>query len=39
MLGDANPDDPFNSDAGRLYRNNRSEFDKKAREWTRLYAN
>ena len=33
-----NPDDPLNKEAGALYKYNRVEFDKKAKEWTRTYA-
>jgi len=33
-----NPDDPLNIDAAKQYKENKSEFDRKALEWTKLYA-
>jgi ubiquitin-conjugating enzyme E2 D/E len=38
LLTDANPKDPLVPDIARLYVENRPEFDRTAREWTRLYA-
>jgi ubiquitin-conjugating enzyme E2 D/E len=38
LLTDANPKDPLMPDIARLYVENRPEFDRTAREWTRLYA-
>jgi len=39
LLTDPNPDDPLVADIAQLYRHNREEHDRKAREWTRKYAN
>jgi ubiquitin-protein ligase len=33
-----NPDDPLNREAGAQYKFNQAEFEKKAKEWTKLYA-
>ena len=33
-----NPDDAYKSDRANLFKNNRQEFDKNAREWTQKYA-
>ena len=33
-----NPKSPYNSDMAKEYVNNRSEFDRKAKEWTQKYA-
>ncbi|KAK6090642.1 hypothetical protein P3W45_000365 [Vairimorpha bombi] len=38
LLQDPNPDDPLYKDAADLYKQNRTEFNRKAREWTRLHA-
>ena len=38
LLTDPNPDDPLDATAGRLYKNNREEFNKKAKEATQQYA-
>jgi ubiquitin-conjugating enzyme E2 D/E len=38
LLTDANPNDPLMPEIARLYREDRAEFDRMAREWTRLYA-
>ncbi|WUR04133.1 ubiquitin-conjugating enzyme E2 (UB2E2) [Vairimorpha necatrix] len=38
LLQDQNPDDPLFREAADLYKMNRQEFTRKAREWTRLYA-
>jgi ubiquitin-conjugating enzyme E2 D/E len=38
LLTDPNPDDPLESDVARLYKTNREEFDRLAREWTLRYA-
>lgn len=38
LLTDANPKDPLVPEIARLYMEDRAEFDRKAREWTRLYA-
>lgn len=38
LLTDANPKDPLVPDIARLYVENRAEFDRTAKEWTRLYA-
>ena len=33
-----NPADPYSSDMAEEFKNNKAEFDKKAREWTQQYA-
>ena len=33
-----NPDDPYSSDQAKEFKENREEFDRKAREWTQQYA-
>ena len=38
LLDDPNPDDPLVPDIANLYKNNREEFNKRAREWTIKYA-
>ena len=38
LLTDANPDDPLVPEIAKLYKEDRSAFDEKAREWTRKYA-
>ncbi|EEQ82047.1 hypothetical protein NCER_101313 [Vairimorpha ceranae BRL01] len=38
LLQDPNPDDPLFKEAADLYKTNRQEFNRKAREWTKLYA-
>lgn len=38
LLQDPNPDDPLNKEAADLYRNNRMEYNRKAKEWVRLHA-
>jgi hypothetical protein len=38
LLGDPNCGDPLNLDAADYYEQNKEEFDKVAREWTRKYA-
>jgi len=38
LLTDPNPDDPLESDVARLYKTNRGQFDRLAREWTLRYA-
>jgi len=38
LLGDPNPDDPLMPDIAKLYKTNRAEHDKNARDWTRKYA-
>jgi ubiquitin-protein ligase len=37
-LASAKPDSPANSEAGKLYKTKRAEFEQRAREWTRLHA-
>ena len=34
LFSDPNPDNPLQPEIGLLYKNNREEFNKKAREWT-----
>ncbi|XP_022157782.1 ubiquitin-conjugating enzyme E2 11-like [Momordica charantia] len=38
MMPDPNPDDPLEIEIARLYKNNRPQFDKIAREWTQKFA-
>jgi len=38
LLTDANPDDPLVPEIAKLYKTNRSQHDKNAREWTMKYA-
>lgn len=38
LLQDPNPRDPLNREAAELYCNNRGEYNRKAKEWVRLYA-
>lgn len=38
LLCDPNPSDPLVGDVARVYLEDRSLFDKTAKEWTRLYA-
>jgi ubiquitin-conjugating enzyme E2 D/E len=38
LITDPNPDDPLAGDVARVYKSNRPEFDKTAREWTIKYA-
>ncbi len=38
LLTDPNPDDPLMSDIAQLYKTNREEYTRLAREWTAKYA-
>merc|ERR1719359_1313354 len=38
LLTDPNPDDPLDPEAANLYKNDRSRFDARAREYTRKHA-
>ena len=38
LLTDPNPDDPLDAAAGRMYKNDKEGFNKKAREMTQQYA-
>lgn len=38
LLTDPNPDDPFVPEAARLYKENRTEYERLARLWTLQYA-
>ena len=38
LLTDANPNDPLVPDIAELYKRDRTAYDEKAREWTRMYA-
>lgn len=38
LLTDPNPDDPLDSSAASLYKNNRGEYNKKVREYVQKYA-
>ena len=33
-----NPESPYSHDQAEEFKNNRQEFDRKAREWTQQYA-
>ncbi len=39
LLVEPVPDDAVQTDAADLYKNDRKEFDKKAKEWTKKHAN
>ena len=39
LLNDPNPDDPLVPEIARIYKNNKSKFEKSAKEWTLKYAN
>ena len=38
LMADPNPDDPLMPDIAFIFKNNREQFLKIAREWTRTYA-
>lgn len=38
LLNDPNPDDPLVPDIARLFKTNRGEYNRNAKEWTRKYA-
>ena len=38
LLTDPNPDDPLVPDIAKMYKNNRTEYDRMAKEWTQKYA-
>eukprot|EP00294_Goniomonas_avonlea_P009266 CAMPEP_0114556524 /NCGR_PEP_ID=MMETSP0114-20121206/9336_1 /TAXON_ID=31324 /ORGANISM="Goniomonas sp, Strain m" /LENGTH=224 /DNA_ID=CAMNT_0001741737 /DNA_START=14 /DNA_END=688 /DNA_ORIENTATION=- len=38
LLNDPNADDPLEPDVAKMYKKNRSKYEKTAREWTQLYA-
>ncbi|KFK26978.1 hypothetical protein AALP_AA8G318000 [Arabis alpina] len=38
LLADPNPDDPLVAELGKLFKNNKVQFQKTAREWTGRYA-
>ena len=38
LLNDPNPDDPLDANAGRLYKSNIAEFNKKAKDMTDEFA-
>jgi ubiquitin-conjugating enzyme E2 D len=38
LLTDPNPDDPLELDVGKLYKENKTEFNKTAKEWTINFA-
>lgn len=38
LLTDPNPDDPLVPEIAHLYKSNRAEYEKTAREWTRKFA-
>ena len=38
LLTDPNPEDPLVIEAANLYKENREEYNKKAQEWTKMYA-
>ena len=37
-MTDPNPDDPLVGDVARVYKNDREQYDKTAKEWTEKYA-
>lgn len=39
LLVEPVPDDAVQTDAADLYKNDRKEFDRKAKEWTKKHAN
>ena len=38
LLGDPNPDDPLVPEIAKLYKTDRAQHDKNAKEWTLKYA-
>lgn len=38
LMTDANPDDPLAGDVARVYKSNKAEYERIAREWTERYA-
>jgi ubiquitin-protein ligase len=38
LLSDPNPDDPLDVEAAKLYKSNRAEYNRIAREWTLKHA-
>ena len=38
LLTDPNPNDPLVPEIAQLYKTNKAEYEKTAREWTRKYA-
>ena len=38
LLTDPNPDDPMKREIAKLYKENREEYNKRARNWTQKYA-
>jgi len=38
LMADPNPDDPLMPEIAHVYKANRQQFHKTAREWTRTYA-
>lgn len=38
LLTDPNPDDPLVPEIAKIYKTNRAEFNRRAKEWTRKYA-
>ena len=38
LLEDPNPDDPLVADIAKLYKTDRAQHDKNAKEWTLKYA-
>lgn len=38
LIADPNPDDPLVPEIAQVYKTNRAEFNRTAREWTRRYA-
>ena len=38
MIGDPDPEAPMSPDIANMYKNNRAEHDKIAREWTKKFA-
>lgn len=38
LLADPNPDDPLVAEIGELFKNNKFQFNQRAREWTERHA-
>ena len=38
LFYDQNPNSPYDSDRAQEYQENKAEFNRKAREWTKKYA-
>ena len=38
LLAEPNPDDPLNNEAAAEWKNNKKAAEKKAQEWSKMYA-